>query len=157
MGATPELHKELAASGTLRRRANDHLPPAMGRAVRESAALRLLSAERSDEIFPILLEEIVNSGHARALVLEVDFETGEFKPKAALNCSKAFQEQCSSTLWAHEHPLVGVLNSMQPQIVPGIGQAGGALYCHPLLYRNRMLCWEAERERKHDCLAVHNF
>ena len=32
---------------------------------REAAALRLLGAERSEEIFPILLEEIVNSGYPR--------------------------------------------------------------------------------------------
>jgi signal transduction histidine kinase len=156
MGATPELQKELATSGTLRRRSAEPSDNNKSQ-VRESAALRLLSAERSDEIFPILLEEIVDSGHVRALALDVDFETGEFKPKAALNCSKTFQQQVSSSLWAHEHPLVGVLNSMQPAVVPGLGQSGGALYCHPLLYRNRNLCWEAERERRHDCLAVHNF
>src|SRR6266480_583410 len=34
----------------------------------ESATLRLLSAERPEEIFPILLEEIVKLGFARALV-----------------------------------------------------------------------------------------
>src|SRR5215467_6741480 len=144
MGATPELQKELV-SGTLRRRNNGATRIAGSRSVRESAALRLLSAERSDEIFPILLEEIVDCGYARALALDVDFETGEFKPKAALNCSKTFQQQVSSSLWAHEHPLVGVLNSMQPAVVPNLGQSGGALYCHPLLYRNRTLCWEAER------------
>jgi nitrogen-specific signal transduction histidine kinase len=159
MGATPELQKELV-SGTLRRRNsrnNGATRIGVSRSVRESAALRLLSAERSDEIFPILLEEIVSSGFLRALALEVDFETGEFKPKAALNCSKTFQQQVSASLWAHEHPLVGILNSMQPQVVPELGQSGGSLYCHPLLYRNRSLCWEAERERRHDCLAVHNF
>jgi hypothetical protein len=42
----------------------------------ESAALRLLSAERSEEILPILLEEIVFLGFPRAFVLEVNFETG---------------------------------------------------------------------------------
>ena len=48
----------------------------------DSAALRLLSAERSEEIFPILLEEIVKVGFPRALVLEVDFENGEVKATA---------------------------------------------------------------------------
>ena len=154
MGATPELQKELAGGSSRR---NEFAGAAKARAARESAALRLLSAERSDEIFPILLEEIVNCGFARALALDVDFETGDFRPKAALNCSKTFQQQVSSSLWAHEHPLVGVLNSMQPAVLPGLGQSGGSLYCYPLLYRNRTLCWEAERERRHDCLAVHNF
>jgi signal transduction histidine kinase len=177
MGATVELKqlKELNVGSMPRRRTTDRSNnrgdnradsraedraverATSGRLVRESAALRLLSAERSEEIFPILLEEIVNLGYPRALALEVNFETGEFKPKAALNCSKSFQQQCSSSLWAHEHPLVAVLNSMEPHTVRGAGQTGGLLYCYPLLYRNRSLCWEAERERKHDCLAVQNF
>src|SRR5438105_9969096 len=157
MGASPEL-KQLKLSTMQRRRAAERLSAASdsARAARESAALRLLSAERSAEIFPILLEEIVNYAYPRALALEVNFETGEFKPKAALNCSKPFQQQCSSSLWAHEHPLVSVLNSMEPRVIPGLGSSG-QLYCYPLLYRNRSLCWEAERDRKHDCLAVQNF
>jgi len=56
--------------------------------VGESAALRLLSAERSEEIFPILLEEIVKIGFPRALVLEVDFENGDVKATASLNCDR---------------------------------------------------------------------
>ena len=46
----------------------------------ESSALRLLSAERSEEIFPILLEEVVKLGFPRALVLEVDFDDGVVRP-----------------------------------------------------------------------------
>src|SRR5207237_224054 len=117
------------------------------RGARETAALRLLVAERSEEIFPILLEEIVNSGYPRALALDVDFETGEVKPKAALNCSKAFQQQCSSSLWANENPLIATLNSMQPAIVPKPSTSGGLLYCHPIRYTNRTMCWEAESDR----------
>ena len=56
----------------------------------ESAALRLLSADRPDEIFPTLLEEIIFLGFSRALVLDVDFESGEIKPAASLNCDKRF-------------------------------------------------------------------
>ena len=51
------------------------------------AALRLLSAERSEEIFPILLEEIVTLGFPRAAVLEVDYDTGEVRATASLNTS----------------------------------------------------------------------
>src|SRR5437762_10218461 len=84
---------------------------------RDRAALRLLSAERSDEVFPILLEEIVSCGFPRALILQVNFETGELSPRAALNCAKNFQQQLSSSLWAHENPLVAALNSLQPATV----------------------------------------
>ena len=49
------------------------------------AAFRLLSAERSDEIFPILMEEIVSLGFPRALVANLDLETGEIRPVASQN------------------------------------------------------------------------
>jgi hypothetical protein len=54
------------------------------RSSNESAALRLIAAERPEEIFPILLEEIVFLGFPRAAVLDVDFDTGEIKPAATL-------------------------------------------------------------------------
>jgi len=118
--------------------------------------MRLLSAERSDEIFPVLLEEIVALGFPRALVLSVDFESGEIKPTAALNCSKPLLRSCETSLWASENPLVTVLQSMRPGVLTPDNK-GGAMYCHPILYRNQNFCWEAERERRHDCLAVHNY
>ncbi|HZU22918.1 MAG TPA: PAS domain-containing protein, partial [Terriglobales bacterium] len=141
----------------MQRRKRVPAPGDTSRNVRENAALRLLSAERSDEIFPILLEEIVSSGFPRALILQVNFETGELSPRAALNCAKNFQQQLSTSLWAHENPLVASLNSLQPATVENVPGISVPLYCYPLLYRNRSLCWEAERERRHDCLAVHNF
>jgi len=53
------------------------------RSSNESAALRLIAAERPEEIFPILLEEIVFLGFPRAAVLEVDFDSGEIKTAAS--------------------------------------------------------------------------
>src|SRR5438270_1620293 len=81
--------------------------------VSESAALRLLSAERPEEIFPILLEEIVKLGFARALVLEVAFETGEIKPAASLNCDKACLHKFRTSLWANVNPVVSALQNLQ--------------------------------------------
>src|SRR5438270_11249696 len=123
---------------------------------RDRAALRLLSAERSDEVFPILLEEIVNLGFPRALVTQVDFDTGEVKPVASLNCSKAMQRRFSSALWQAENPIIGVLNAMRAVVLPRTSNHGAALYCHPVLYRNLNPCWEAQRAARSDCLAVTN-
>jgi nitrogen-specific signal transduction histidine kinase len=126
------------------------------RMVRSRAAQRLLTAERADEIFPVLLEEIVALGFPRAAALSVDFESGEVRPVAALNCSGTFLHSLETSLWAAENPLVSVLHGMKPAVLSGFqGNSGGA-YCHPLLYRNQNLCWEAERDRRHDCLAVAN-
>src|SRR5919199_1625797 len=117
MGARPEM-QELTIAPARSRKNGPRSRSSSARSGREAAALRLLAAERTEEIFPILLEEIVSSGYPRALALEVDFETGEIKPKAALNCSKGFQQQYSSSLWANENPLIATLNSMQPAVVP---------------------------------------
>src|SRR5436309_12942668 len=84
----------------------------------ESAALRLLSAERPEEIFPILLEEIVKLGFSRAMILEVDFETGEVKPTASLNCDNSYLAKFRTSLWASENPIVSALQNPTPSILP---------------------------------------
>src|SRR5437764_10760601 len=124
---------------------------------KESAALRILSAERTEEIFPILLEEIVNLGFPRALVLDVDFDTGEIKPTASLNCDKRELDRFYTSLWASENPLVSVLQSLNPGVLPSEYTGGKSFYAYPIVYRSRTRCWEAERERRKDCLATQNF
>lgn len=131
--------------------------PRRGSSSKDAAALRILSAERTEEIFPILLEEIVNLGFPRALVLDVDFDTGEIKPTASLNCDKRELERFYTSLWASENPLVSILQSLSPGILPSEYSGGKSYYAYPIVYRSRTRCWEAERERRHDCLATQNF
>src|SRR5512147_2759557 len=147
--ATPEMRIVTAP-------AEQEPSPRAPRMVRSRAAQRLLSAERADEIFPVLLEEIVALGFARAAALTVDFESGEIRAAAALNCPASFLKSLETSLWAGENPLVSVLHNMKPAVLNGIAGSPG-LYCHPILYRNQNLCWEAERDRRHDCLAASNF
>src|SRR6266566_2428952 len=123
--------------------------------VSESAALRLLSAERPEEIFPILLEEIVKLGFSRAMILEVDFETGEVKPTASLNCDNSYLAKFRTSLWASENPIVSALQNPNPAILhPDHGSS--PWYAYPMIYRSSTRCWEAERERRQDCLAIQN-
>jgi signal transduction histidine kinase len=122
----------------------------------DAAALRLLSAERTEEIFPILLEEAVKLGFARALVLEVNFEDGEVKASASINCDKSEIEKFHSSLWARENPIIMALQRLNPGVVTLPGARGGSFYAYPMIYRSRTRCWEAERERQEDCLAVQN-
>src|SRR6266480_4189329 len=123
--------------------------------VSESAALRLLSAERPEEIFPILLEEIVKLGFSRAMILEVDFETGEVKPTASLNCDNSYLAKFRTSLWASENPIVSALQNPNPAILhPDNGSS--PCYAYPMIYRSSSRCWEAERERRQDCLAIQN-
>jgi signal transduction histidine kinase len=130
-------------------------PPLSGRTRRSS--LRLLSIERSEEIFPVLLEEIVALGHPRALVTQVDFESSEIAPVASLHCPKSLLQRFRNSLFAMETPQVRILHSQQPELVPGRNKRNSSFYYHPLLYRNPTPCWEAERARGPKCIAVENF
>src|SRR5690348_18419834 len=103
--ATAMVRKQLVqATESLRRNGS----------VRDSTALRLLSAERSEEIFPILLEEIIALGFPRALVLGVDFESGAVRPVAALKYQPNQLQRFHSQLWAGENPLVAALHALKP-------------------------------------------
>lgn len=142
----------MASSALRRKREHFHDP----RSSSESAALRLTAAERPEEILPILLEEVVHLGFAKALALELDFDTGQIKPSASLNCSPEFLEQFNTSLWASENPFASALLNLKSVLSPTGTLRPGALYAHPMIYRNSTRCWEAERERRNDCLAVQN-
>jgi signal transduction histidine kinase len=124
---------------------------------RVPAALRLLQAERSDEIYPILLEEIVRLGFPRALILSANFETGEISPAAAIRYPERLLERFRTSLFAGDSPLVQVMHTLKPAVVAKSEFSPKPVYCHPIIYRNANVCWEAERERKVDCLATDNF
>src|SRR3954453_7377695 len=142
----------MASSALRSKREHFHDP----RSSSESAALRLTAAERPEEILPILLEEVVHLGFPRALALELDFDTGQITPSASLNCSPEFLQQFSTSLWASENPSVSALINLKSVLSPNGAVRSGALYAHPMIYRNSSRCWEAERERRNDCLAVQN-
>src|SRR2546423_12536326 len=142
----------MASSALRNKREHFHDP----RSSSESAALRLTAAERPEEILPILLEEVVHLGFPSALVLELDFDTGQIKPSASLNCSPEFLPQFNTSLWASENPFVSALLSLKSALSPNGALRSGALYAHPMIYRNSTRCWEAERESRNDCLAVQN-
>lgn len=122
------------------------------------ATLRLLNAERSEEIFPILLEEIlkISPTFARAIVVSANFETGEITPAAAIKSPDQYVEKYRTSLYA-DHPIVPVFHTLQPATLPKGGVLQRPAYVHPLIFRNRNVCWEAERDRRADCLAVQNF
>ena len=129
----------------------------IGENARDPASSRLLGAERPDEILPVLLEEIVNLGFPRTFILNLDFETGEIRPVASLNCEAAFLRKFHASLWASENPIVTTLVNGKPALLRGTSPKEVPLYVQPMLYRSRSRCWEAERERRRECLAVHNF
>lgn len=123
---------------------------------RSSAALRLLEAERSEEIFPILLEEILALGFARAFVLTVDYETGEITPAVAVRCTRSYLERFRTSLYASGKPLVEGLMSQKPRLLENLVPGGKQLYAYPAVFRAKSVCWEADRGRRGDCLAYGN-
>ncbi|HET8890476.1 MAG TPA: ATP-binding protein [Candidatus Angelobacter sp.] len=124
---------------------------------RRPAVLRLLQAERSEEIFPLLLEEIIALGYPRALVMDVNLDSGEVTPAAAMKWPQAQMNKFNSALWMQDNPLVGVLHAARPEVLNKGAIYHRPLYVHPILYSNRNLCWEADRIRTASCLAVQNF
>jgi len=114
---------------------------------RRPAVLRLLQAERSEEIFPLLLEEIIALGNPRALVVDVNLDSGEIMPAAALKWPRAQMEKFTSALWMQDHPLTNVLQSLRPELLEKSNLHNRPIYIHPILYSNRNLCWEADRIR----------
>jgi signal transduction histidine kinase len=124
---------------------------------RRPAVLRLLQAERSEEIFPLLLEEIIALGYPRALVMDVNLDSGEVTPAAAMKWPQAQMDKFTGALWMQDNPLVGVLHAARPEVLNKGPLYPRPLYVHPILYSNRNLCWEADRIRTSSCLAVQNF
>jgi len=125
-------------------------------AQRRPAVLRLLEAERSEEIFPLLLEEIIALGYPRAMAVDVNFDTGDITPAAALKWPRQQLEKFSTALWMSEHPLVGVLQTTRPAVLSKTSIHNHPIYVHPIVYANRNLCWEADRVRTSSCLAIQN-
>ncbi|HJT70443.1 MAG TPA: ATP-binding protein [Terriglobales bacterium] len=126
------------------------------RFLNESATLRVAGTERPEEVIPALLEEILHLGFVSAFALDLDFDTGEIKPAASVNCSQQTLKQFSTSLWASENPIVSSLLTMKPVLMPAGRIRSGAFYAHPMIYQNPAPCWEAETERRTDCLAVLN-
>ncbi len=124
---------------------------------RRPAVLRLLQAERSEEIFPLLLEEIIALGYPRGLVMDVNLDSGEVMPAAAMKWPQAQMDKFTSALWMQDNALVGVLHAARPEVLSKGPLYHRPLYVHPILYSNRNLCWEADRIRTSSCLAVQNF
>jgi signal transduction histidine kinase len=123
----------------------------------EPSGLRLISADRPEEILPILLEEIIRLGFPRAVVLEVDLDTGAIRPTSSLKCDKKYLNRLNTSLWASDDPVVGVIQNLKPAILPTDPSGQRAIYACPMVYRDRNRCWEAEGERRKSCLAVQNF
>src|SRR3954466_13331124 len=124
--------------------------------LRTPAVMRLLQAERSEEIYPLLIEEIVKIGYPRAAVLTADFETGEVRAKAALGFTDATVKQFRFSIYAGDHPFLPVIHGQKPALIAGTAIHNKSIYCIPILYQNERMCWEAERDRKRNCLAQLN-
>src|SRR3954471_11908242 len=101
--ATPEMRVNSASQLPAQRRMA---------ALRRRSALRLLDVERSEDIFPVLLEEIVALGFRRAVIATLDADSGEITPAESVNAGKQFLQQFQTSVYASESPLVGVLQSM---------------------------------------------
>jgi signal transduction histidine kinase len=156
----PRLSSPSVALSRTRKKKADRSPAmknGLGDSLRNPPELRLLQAERSEEVYPILLEEIVKLGYERTFILAADFETGEVVPTASVNCSAAYLQRFRTSLFAAGNRIIELLHSQQPRTVSDSSLHHRALYCHPIIFNNVRPCWEAQRERRTtSCLAVDN-
>lgn len=119
--------------------------------------MRLLDAERPDEIYQALLAEILLLGFPKALLAAVDLETGSITPTVALKCSASYRRQFHGSLYAAEYPLTQAVFRMQPRVIGPGEVVPAALYCHPIRLEDKAPCPEAEHARGPVCLARKNF
>jgi signal transduction histidine kinase len=130
------------------RRRRDHAPS-------REACLRLLQAERSEDVFPILLEEIVALGHPRAAVLEAT--PGFAAPVVALHWGRHQLEKLSATLRSRGFPPLGVMDANRSAGPAKINFVHRPLYLYPMRLSSPSPCPEAGPARAGECLAAQNF
>ena len=132
-------------------------PPRRKRDAAQSreAALRMLQVERSAELLPVLLEEIVALGHARAAVLETGSNSDEVAQVAAVNWLPEDLAKLAEALRGAAGPLLRTLAANHPEVLEG-PLHHHALSLQPLLYSNPTPCREAANSGSESCLAVQN-
>src|SRR5688572_25222734 len=124
--------------------------------VRARASLRLLTATRSEEILPILLEEILALGYPRALAAVANLERAQLQPEVALNCNRQFLQHFRASLYAADNPIISALHGLEPVILPRAAWHPRPLYIHPFLFKSADACWEAGRDGASACAAREN-
>ncbi len=137
-----------------------HVQPQRGRRATQpgsEAVLRLLQAERSHDVLPLLLEEVLALGYPRAALLGVNFDSGNVALTSALHWPRQQMARFTTALWVSEHPVISILNANRPAVLPRTSLHHRPVYLHPILFSNRDLCWEAGRPRTGSCLAADNF
>src|SRR5262249_44207023 len=110
--------------------------------------LRLLQAERSEDVFPILLEEIVALGHPRAAVLET--ASGCAAPVVALNWGRQQLEKLTAALRAGEHPLLSIGDGHHCRGPARASVQNRQLYLYPMRLSSPSPCPEAGPARARD-------
>src|SRR6266581_3633702 len=92
-------------AATIRVRVQEPEKPERRTAFARQPSLRLLLAERSEEVLPILLDEIVRMGYARAFVASSNFESGQISVSEQVNCPPNYVKRFSTFLWSGDDPL----------------------------------------------------
>ena len=132
------------------------LPSKLARAVVQPFACSALSGPRRS--IPSCWRRSSPWGIPRALIAKVNFETSEIAPVASLNFSKALLQRFHTSLFCHgKSRWRASCIRWSPNSFPAAANAASDLYYHPLIYRNRTACWEAERSRAGKCVAVENY
>lgn len=140
-----------AAAGT-KRLAYNRARSRRARLPDERALTRLLETDEPDDVYPVLLEEVLRLGYPRALVLQTQIDSGELAPVAALNCPDDYAQALRSSVYQTDHLIRQVLAAGRPRLLREGVLAPAALYCHPIRLTAAKACADA-REPHGACLA----
>lgn len=113
------------------------------------AALRLLRLERSADVLPALLAEIVALGYTRAAAFEIDAQGSEMLPRGPKSWLAPELAQLIGALRGSEGPAASVLRANRSAIIQLPGHRF-SLGIHPMLYASGRLCCQVDGNGKRD-------
>lgn len=122
-----------------------------------SALLRLLQAARTEDVLPLLLQEILRLGFPRAIALEAEIDTANLVPAAALRWPKLEIKKFSPALRKAGQPLATVLQRAEPAVLLKSEYSSRPIYVHPVLHTNPKARGEAAGRRESFRLPVRKF
>jgi signal transduction histidine kinase len=105
----------------------------------DAALVRLVAAERPEEVYTALLEAAVALGFPRGLILEADLEKGRFEPVAELRWPGAELKAFRGALAAPRHEAASLLRALQPARLAHSGLHERPVCFLPLFFAERNL------------------
>jgi len=124
--------------------------------------VRLLSAERSEQIYSILIEEVIARGFLKAAIVELDFQTGALTVIDSQNYTDPELEKLQIGLRQEspkrqkpQEPASALLSPL-PAIIPTSSPQDDLICIHPMVFVADAACQQVTKQNEVQCLAFRN-